>query len=368
MKNTKCLFDEQNQTPAGMVSVSQIQTYLSCPKKWEYNYIENITPRVERAFLTIGKLCHKGMQVAMQTLWDFQQNNIDLDEDVTETVIMHTLYTKALQAIEGSFNIYMGEVPHLDEEIPDLEQMLVDARSVFIQALEEFDPLKYEVVSVVKDGKKVPALELHFVVPCAGSKGLHGYIDAILKDKETGFTWCTDYKFRKSLSPDDEEAYNIQNTVYCWACHKMGIQITGTQTWQHVNTPAVEPQVLKDGKMSRAKIKTTWGVYKAVCIRAGIDPNDYEEEMTSKLAEIEWYRATYEYRNLDTIKTIWNECVVPASRAISKAHNAKSKKYRSLYPWNCKMCQYQSLCQAELRGYDADAIRLREYTKREHSR
>jgi hypothetical protein len=262
----------------------------------------------------------------------------------------------------------MGEVPHLDEEIPDLEQMLVDARSVFIQALEEFDPLKYEVVSVVKDGKKVPALELHFVVPCAGSKGLHGYIDAILKDKETGFTWCTDYKFRKSLSPDDEEAYNIQNTVYCWACHKMGIQITGTQTWQHVNTPAVEPQVLKDGKMSRAKIKTTWGVYKAVCIRAGIDPNDYEEEMTSKLAEIEWYRATYEYRNLDTIKTIWNECVVPASRAISKAHNAKSKKYRSLYPWNCKMCQYQSLCQAELRGYDADAIRLREYTKREHSR
>ena len=74
MKDTKYLFDEETQTPAGMVSVSQLQTYLSCPKKWEYGYIEEITPRVERAFLTIGKLCHKGMQVAMQTLWELGEN------------------------------------------------------------------------------------------------------------------------------------------------------------------------------------------------------------------------------------------------------------------------------------------------------
>ena len=364
MKNTKCLFDEQNQTPAGMVSVSQIQTYLSCAKKWEYNYIEGITPRIERAFLTIGKLCHVGMQTAMQTLWELQNDGAH----GSDHAFMQTIYNCAILAMKNSYDEYLDKTPLLDEEIPDMEQVWEDTKKVFIQALEEFNPLKYEVVTVVQNGEVKPALELHFVVPCAGSKGLHGYIDAILKDKETGFVWCTDYKFRKSLSPDDEEAYNIQNSVYCWACHKMGIQITGTQTWQHVNTPAVEPQVLKDGKMSRAKIKTTWGVYEAACIRAGINPNDYEEEMIPKLAEIEWYRATYEYRNLDTIKTIWDECVVPASRAIGKAHNAKLKKYRSLYPWNCKMCQYQSLCQAELRGYDADAIRLREYTKREHSR
>lgn len=363
VRNTKCLFDE-SQTPEGMVSVSQLQTYLSCPKKWEYGYIEEITPRVERSFLTIGKLCHKGMQVAMQTLWELGEYT----ENRPEMDVMHTLYTKAIKAIKDEFNRYMDEVPHLDEEIPDLEQMRDDACAVFIQALEEFEPMKYEVVTLHKDGEPIPALELHFVIPCAGSKGLHGYIDAILKDKETGFTWCTDYKFRKSLSPDDEEAYNVQNSVYSWACHKMGIPITGTMTWQHCNTPAMEPTLLKDGKVSRSKIKTTWDRYASFCCRMGINPEDYREEMEPKLAEIEWFRATYEYRNLDTIKTIWNECVVPASRAISKARSAKTKKYRSLYPWNCKMCQFQSLCQAELRGYDADAIRLREYTKRSHAR
>ena len=71
---------------------------------------------------------------------------------------------------------------------------------------------------------------------------------------------------------------------------------------------------------------------------------------------------------MPTIKKIWNDCVLPAARAVAKARSSKVKKYRSMYPWNCKMCQFQSLCQAELRDYDADAIRAREYTKRTHAR
>jgi hypothetical protein len=34
MKNTKYLFDENKQTPEGMVSVSQLQTFMNCKKKW----------------------------------------------------------------------------------------------------------------------------------------------------------------------------------------------------------------------------------------------------------------------------------------------------------------------------------------------
>lgn len=360
MTDTPYLYDNA-VTPEGMISVSQIQTYLSCKKKWEYGYIEELTPRVERAYLMIGKLCHKGMQTAMQTLWEFQ-------ERISGDTLLQTMFAKALISMKQDYNQYMNEVPLLDEEIPDMEQMWEDAKSVFIQALEEFNPLKYEVISVVKGGEEIPALELHFCVPCDGSRGLHGFIDAILKDKETGFIWCTDYKFRKSLSPNDEEAYNIQNAVYCYACTKMEIPITGTMTWQHVNTPAEKPQVLKNGKLSRSKIKTTWAVFKAACEDAGQDPADYEEEMVPKLAEIEWFRATLEYRNAPTVQTVWEQCVEPVSRDIGKSREPDSDNYRSLYPWNCKMCQYQSICQAELRGYDAGAVRLREYTKRSHAR
>lgn len=350
MKNTKYLYDEK-QTPEGMVSVSQLQTFLSCKKKWEYNYVEELKPRVERSYLTIGKLCHKGMQTAMEKIWRGEGWNVAL--------------LVGLRAINDDWKEYMNVTPLLNEEVPDMEQMLVDAKSVFEQAFKEFEPWKYEVLTVYKDGKPVPALELHFKVPCPPTKGLHGFIDAILRDKETGFVWCTDYKFRKSLSPDEDEAFNIQNAVYSYACAKMGVEITGTMTWQHINTPAADPQILKTGAISRAKIKTTWEHYAKFCEEHGQDPEDYFLEMEEKLRDIEWYRPTLEYRNPETVERIWKGCVIPAARGVKSAHNKKVDNFRSLYPWNCKMCQYQSLCQAELRDYDADAIRQREYTKRE---
>ena len=359
MIKTKCLFDEKTQTPEGMVSVSQLQTFMSCPKKWEYNYIDKLKPRVERAYLTIGKLCHKGMQAAMTIKWQVDRGVISRS--------IHDILWLSLKAMEIEWEKYVESTDLLDDEIPDLEQMLVDAKGVFEQAFWEFDIDKYEVLSVFDGVQVKPALELHFVVPCAGSKGLHGFIDAILLDKETGCTWCTDYKFRKSLSPDEEEAFNVQNAVYSWACNKMGISITGTMTWQHVNTPAAEPQLLKNGGVSRAKIKTTWAKYREFCVNNGVDPNPYEEEMREKLADIEWCRATYEYRNPETVKNIWNNVILPASRAVAKARSPKTKCYKNLYPWNCKMCQYQSLCQGELRNYDVDAIKLREYTTRNES-
>ena len=348
----KYLFDEEHQTPEGMVSVSQLQTFLSCKKKWEYNYIDKLKPRVEKSYLTIGKLCHKGMQTAMQYLW---QNMGD----------WQMAQAHALDEIQKMWDYYMYETPLLDEELPDMEQMLDDAKAVFVQAFKEFEPWKYEVYTIEHKGKKMPALELHFVVPCPPTKGLHGFIDAILRDKETGFLWCTDYKFRKSLSPDEEEAYNIQNAVYAYACSKMHIDITGTMTWQHVNTPAADPKINKDGTISTAKIKTTWDHYEKFCIDHGQDPQDYYLEMEEKLRDIEWFRPTLEYRNPETVERIWQMCVVPAARGVKSAHNKNARNYRSLYPWNCKMCQYQSLCQATLRDYDIEAIINREYTRRD---
>lgn len=347
--NTRYLFDEK-QSRSGMISVSQLQTFLSCKKKWEYGYIENLMPRVERAYLTIGKLCHKGMQVSMYMLWQ---------ETPWERALKF-----GLNAIREEWNEYMNETPLLSEEISDMEQMLIDALSVFAQAFKDFQPWKYEVLTIERGKNKFPALELHFKVPCPPTKGLHGYIDAILRDKETGFIWCTDYKFRKSLAPDDEEAFNIQNAVYTYACNKMNIPITGTMTWQHLNTPAADPQVTKDGKISRAKIKTTWDHYATFCKEHGQDPSLYVEEMYDKLADIEWCRATLEYRNNETVQRIWDQCVIPAARMVKQAHNKNANNFRSMYPWNCKMCQFQSLCQAELRDYDVKAIKDREYTRR----
>lgn len=345
---TDYLFTDEIDT-RGMLSVSQLQTYLSCKKKWEYAYIDNLTPRIERPFFTIGRLCHIGMQTAMQTLW--KNGNTPCTNML--------LY--GLDAIKSEYERYICEVPMHDEEIPEFEETFKKANSVFEQALYEFEPYKYEVYTIRGENPR-PALELHFRVPCEHAKAFHGFIDAILREKDTGFLWCVDYKFRKTLAPDEDENFNIQNAVYAYACQMMEIPITGTMTWQHINTPAADPSILKDGKISRAKIKTTWEHYAEFCREHGEDPDTYEEEMREKLSDIEWFRKTLEYRNGDTLRIIWSECVLPVAAEMFSMYDVEL--YRSLYPWNCKMCQFQSLCQAELRDYDTEAIKQREYVVR----
>ena len=55
MKDTAYLSNDT--TPKSkLVSVSQLQSFMSCKQKWKYAYIDNLTPRVDRAYLTIGKL------------------------------------------------------------------------------------------------------------------------------------------------------------------------------------------------------------------------------------------------------------------------------------------------------------------------
>lgn len=350
--NKKYIVDPSRTDFSGTVSASQLMVFMSCRKKWVYSYIDDLRPRIERPYLAMGKLCHTGMQHAMRHKFEHSREHGYYREDSLSAGIV---------AMQGEFVAYKGTNSFLPEEMPDLERTLADAISVFQQAWWEFNPDRWEVLNI----GGVPALELHFLVPCAGSKGLHGYIDAILRDVTTGDVWCTDYKFRKSLSDDTEEAFSIQNAIYCRACDKIGIPITGTMTWQHCNTPASAPTLNKNGTMSRAKVKTTWEMYRNELLRAGLNPDDYEEEMGPKLADIEWCRETHEYRNELTIRNIWDNVVVPNAYAIRTARSPKAKNSPSMYPWNCKMCQFTSLCQAELRGYDVDYIKLSEYAVRD---
>ena len=127
MKNTKYLFDEK-QTTEHMVSVSQIQTFLSCRNKWKYNYIDNLTPRIERSYLTIGKLCHKGMQEAMQLLWKCP--------DITLSDLTYV----GLIAMRDMGAEYMETIPMLDEEIPDFEQMLPSSAGAAVSFLSSSGP------------------------------------------------------------------------------------------------------------------------------------------------------------------------------------------------------------------------------------
>lgn len=352
MRKTRCLYPE-GASPEGMVSATQLQSWMACAKRWEYGYLEGLTPRVERPYLTMGKLCHVGFEAAMRHAWMVGRGEATGGDLRALTVVGEA-------RIREEHDRYLSGVDLLPEELPEFGWLLADALDVFGQALGEFDPLRWEVLTVYDGGEELPALELHFKVPCAGSKGLHGYLDAVLRDRETGYAWCVDYKFRSQLEDPDEEQFNLQNAIYMRACKRMGIDVAGTLTWQHLNCPAAWPALTKGG-VSRARIRTTWARYREFVEAQGLDPADYAE-MEQKLADVEWFREVYEHRSPETVRRVWDEVVVPAAWGVRRA--SKGGNRRALFPWNCRGCQFRELCQAELRGYDADEIRAREFTTR----
>lgn len=357
MTDTPCLYPE-GASPEYMMSVTQISARLSCGRRWEYGYRDGIRQRRERDYLTMGKLCHAGMEAAMRERWGCAMDGEDPDLD--------RLVRAGRAAINDTWDGYMEVTDFLPEEVPEQRELLTRALGVFEEALEEFDPLRWLPVTVVRGGEAVPALELHFLIPCADSDGMHGYIDAVLRDLETGQTWCVDYKFRRTLAADDDERFNLQNAVYMMACRRMGIDVAGTMTWQRYNAPSAVPRINQDGSASRAKIRCTWPRYRRFLEEAGLDPADYKD-MEGKLADVEMCRATREVRSDHMVDQVWDQVVAPSARSIMASLDYEDgREIPSLDPWTCRMCSFQSLCQAELRGYDVQYVLESEYTLKDY--
>ena len=157
------LWDEGTDAPrkGGMVSCTQLQAYLSCPRRWSYSYVEGLRPRTERPYLTVGKLIHKGFEAAMR----LRAEGCEDVQDMVETGVA------AIEA-EGAS---LGGVEFEGDRVRGGDDPVSEACGVFWEALPEFDPTRWDVMRV----GGVPALELHFITPCPHSEGLHGYVDAV---------------------------------------------------------------------------------------------------------------------------------------------------------------------------------------------
>lgn len=345
-KARKYMFNPELHDKPGLISISQVQQYMKCPKSWAFNYIDKITPRVERPYLTIGKLCHVGMAAAFAERFR-QQITGEEDRDAISMA--------GGKALMDEYFSYMDSNDFLPEELPEQQQNCDAAVEIYLNALERVDPMKYYVMGM---DMLTPMIEFHFIVPCAGSKGMHGYIDAVLIEIATGDVWSVDWKFRSQMSSDAEEPFNLQNAVYNYALAKMGIHVTGSLTWQHLNSAPARPTLNKNGTMSRAKIRSTWDTYKNALIAAGLDPEEYREEMEDKLSDIQWDKVNKEYRNDLTLQQTWDKIIVPVSWQIA---SKRKKLTYAMFPWNCKICHYNPICLAEIRGYDVDFIKENAY-------
>lgn len=326
------------------LSFSQMSTFLTCRRRWLYQYVFGIRPRMRAAPLEIGDAVHRG--IASFFMFGSAQHGLD----------------------EWARQLYRA-IP-LDHEtlMSDAQKMYDTAVLVTDRALKGLEALGFHIAIDPSTG--VPIVEHSYILPCHGwPGGFETKIDTILHDPRSGLNWVTDFKTRGYFTDDAAETANFQNAIYHAAAAYHGIDVAGSLTFQIASTPPKRPKLnqAKPGKpaeMSRADIACDWQTYELALREAGLDPSDYAD-MQTKLDAKEFVRSTYVVRPPAVVEAIWNDNVEPTARIMAasfdhwKRYGNESERnlmYRNMSPRTCSYCPVERPCYADLYGRDVLSI------------
>tara|TARA_R100000353_G_scaffold174870_1_gene143764 strand:- start:2083 stop:3033 length:951 start_codon:yes stop_codon:yes gene_type:complete len=301
-------------------SFSQINTWGKCNYQWHLKYVEGLMPPPTPA-MSYGKLGHKMIE------------NILRGEDIHHEIVIG----------EGEFDT--GEI--------DEVQQLIEDVTASVRMFESSLPLSdWETVEL--DG--VPLIEFPVEVPLDDGDSYLGYIDWVARHKPSGQVWLWDFKFRKSLQADWVEEMDLQKPVYMKHVTDLGINPIGTICGQIKSTAPKKPAMTKKGTLSKAKITTTWEIYRDTVIENGLDIGDYED-MKDKLKDVEFIRLSRSFRTHEELQRTWDTVFIRSVKQIKTQSTSFEPPPRSIGFMNCNNCKFRDICIEDLKGRDTEDLK-----------
>lgn len=332
-------------------SRSQIHEYLNCGYRWDLSYRRGIQSARLREAMDMGTANHRAIKHA-----------IGLYVTDPKGYRSPTLHNKALltglREWEKEERQMRGKYLRT-EDVKLMKDISHEAMGIAKRALELIELPLWEVA--IWKGK--PLFEVEVITklpPWKGFRTIPDLVARLRRERNSGF-WLIDWKGRSSFESDDAEEINLQ---FATMQHVLEIEapktpIEGSILWQIKDQAPREPSVNKDGSVSRAGIVTDWPTYLRVLRRQGQDPADYQE-MKEKIEQIEWFRALKQHRTSEECRAVWDQIVVPASKAMAGPSPQTIRKWLYL-PFSCKGCWAKDFCLAELRGEDTELLLETDY-------
>lgn len=194
-----------------------------------------------------------------------------------------------------------------------------------------------------------------------------GYIDKIARDKRD-MRWVLDHKSHRSLPNEEVRFSDLQTVFYVWAWNTQYPResVSGI-VWDYLRTkPPTIPEVLKDGSLSQRKnMDTDYDTYMRAIRENNLDPKDYRETLKRlEGSESHFYRRVpLPHPPQSMIDQIVKEARDTATEIMELGEVLHDRNMGK----DCAWCDFRDICQAELRGLDADFIRKAHYTIREHA-
>ncbi len=312
------------------VSWSEVKLYRKCSKAHDYKYYQKLRRKKKALPLIKGSILH----------------------DMLDALVTHRKYKNYIGPdpweVLGNYEEKYREMFEAEQEV--YGTLIEDCTAIFDGYMRKWknDPLEYEEseVFVATDLAK----NLRFI----------GYIDKIAK--YNGLRWVVDHKFVKSIPGDDDRFVELQLLMYAWAWNRFnpGRPVSGI-IWDYARTKVpVMPEVLKRGGLSKRKnMDTDVATYKQAIRINGLDEEDYIDILQDLEGKDETFFQRYKLP-LPTKHT--EDIIVNDFRTTAlKIQTMKGIAERSMGQFNCKNCDYRLLCEAEVRGHDADYIKKVNY-------
>ena len=175
------------------ISQSEMYALLRCKKQWAYSYVEGLEPVGTPDYLTKGSFVHALMAKFLESLQSGKEFNFG----------------------EESLNIQreaiLNDEPTVDEP----------TRQAVVEQLERFWK------EVGTDGFEVVAVEEEFYVNMGVYHDantvapLHGIIDAVVRDSNTGDLWIIEHKTASRAWSTQQFESSYQGKLYCDAWERL---------------------------------------------------------------------------------------------------------------------------------------------------
>ena len=310
------------------ISQSRIKLWRRCQQAYYYREVEELERKHKPLALEKGSLMH----LLAETFFSKKGN-----------------WQTVLDEYRKKFEKLMEEEKDLYGDLP------AEAERLFKGYLKKWYPN-----NAIKE--KILAVELNFAetpVEIVPGVFLRGIIDRILKITEgalKGKIVLCEMKNVTKIPSEEERFYDVQTCLYVFAAIKLGFKVDLIM-WDYVRTkPPTIPKALKKGGITRRQnLDTDYETYHQVIVENGFDPKDYPVELERAKLNV-YYDRRFMPISDKLIKMIFRDFI----------RTAKEIDALKMYPtrnlgFNCRGCEYVSLCRAELMGLDADFIRRTEY-------
>lgn len=326
------------------LSNSKANTYLRCPKKFEFRYEMGLRPRQKALPLERGSWLHTLLEV-------HYSNDPTLEIRIGKRkVLVGNDWRKAHKVLTQAFNNLF------DEEKEDLGDLSAECLRIFQSYL-----MRYRKEDITH--WKVIDTELDEIITLPSGLKFQIIIDLIVEEPDGGL-WIVDHKTVGRFMPVDFMLLDAQLARYFWGAEHLGYKPLRGIMFNEVNTTAPTlPKLIRDGAEleKRANLRCDVFTYMREIRRHGLEIDPHRDFLRRLASQQDlWFRRTRLAKDPPLIKTLMEELEMTAD-------SIREARYKNHFPravskdctWGC---EFLHACQINLMGGDISDIVKSKFT------